>query len=350
MNVRKLNKKRLILTLVIALAIIGALGLTLHLVEKHFEKDEQFGDTGDWGKQGTENHFLTIGENDYYYTDNLDTYLLIGTDGSGELAKAGEKKGSNGDLADFLLLAVINRTQETYGFLQLDRNTMTDVTVLDKDGKEQGTYPEQVCTAHWYGVDESQRNKNTVDAVSYIFGGLPIQGYYKLNMEDIGAVNHAVGGVVVDIDTDMTKVDPDFQKGASVLLTDAQAEKFVRARMNVGDGTNAARMKRQREYMQKVYNLTMSQIRENPEYMQELYEELEGKVDSELPGNEVSKIANQLTQFRSCGILTFDGKTKTADTFDDGKKHEEFYMSESSAVETLGKVMNIAPAEELGEE
>ena len=154
----------------------------------------------------------------------------------------------------------------------------------------------------------------------------------------------------MEIDTDMTSLDPEFIEGASVLLTDEQAEKFVRARMSVGDGTNAARMKRQREYMQKVYNLTMSQIRENPDYIQELYDELNGKIDSELSGSEVSVIANQLTKFEGQGILTIGGEVKTGDTLGDGVEHEEFYMSESSAVKTLGRVMNIASTDELGEE
>ena len=61
-------------------------------------------------------------------------------------------------------------------------------------------------------------------------------------------------------------------------------------------------------------------------------------------------IAGQITQFTGQGILTIGGKTKTGDTLGDGVKHEEFYMSESSAVETLAKVLNIASTDELGEE
>jgi anionic cell wall polymer biosynthesis LytR-Cps2A-Psr (LCP) family protein len=160
-------------------------------------------------------------------------------------------------------------------------------------------------------------------------------------MDDVGAINNAIGGVVVDIDTDMTAIDPEFKEGASVLLTDEQAEKYVRARMNVGDGTNQARMGRQRQYMQKAYNLVLSQLRDNPEYINDLYTELRDKVQTDRPGRDLSVITNKLTGYESEGILTMEGEVRVNDTIGEGIEHEEFYPTEASIVSTLRKVMNL---------
>ena len=341
MQNRHLKKRNIILTILIALAVLAAMGTGLHLWELHSQQEEQFGDSGDWGKGNTGPKYLTIGEADYYYTDDVDAYLLIGTDASSKADNDVKKKGFDGDLADFLVLVMINNTQEKYAFFQIDRDTITDVPVLDEKGESTGTYPEQICTAHWYGQNEDQRNKNTIDTVSYVFGGLKIKGAYVLNMKDIAAVNHAIGGVVVDIETDMTNVDPEFKKGASVLLDDKQAEKFVRARMDVGKGTNKERMARQRQYMQKVYNLVLSQIRENPDYFDELYAELDGHVDSTMQASEVSRIANRFDQFESLGIIQPVGESKSADTLLDGVRHSEFYPDYVKLAEQMAKVMDL---------
>ena len=331
------NRKKIIIGLIVAIAAIVAFAVVLQRVERQLAQEEDISDTGDWGDSEPEEHFLTIGDTQYVYSDDADHYLIIGTDaGDGR-----KQKGFDGEMADFLVLLSINHTTDTYAFMQIDRDTMADIRVLDPNGEVAGTYPEQLCTAHWYGQDAKQRNDNTVAAVSDLFGGLPIKGYYTINMKDIGAVNHAIGGVVIDFDTDMTDIDPAFEKDASVLLSDEQAERFIRARMNAGNGTNIERMSRQRQYMQKAYNLVTSQIRENPEYIDELYTELDGKIESDLPGSEVSRIANQIRLGKSKGILTFKGESKEADTIKDGVNHAEFVIDTDSIVANLQKVISL---------
>ena len=166
-------------------------------------------------------------------------------------------------------------------------------------------------------------------------------------MDDIGAVNHAIGGVDVEIETDMTSIDPAFKKGETVRLSDKQAVKYIRARTGLEDETNAARMRRQQQYMQKVYNLIMNQIRENPEYLSDIYQELEGKIQTEGEAHNLSQIANKMVQYESVGIMQLSGTTKIADTQGDGKEHEEFYVSEDSINKCLGKIIEIkkAPAD-----
>lgn len=334
---RRNSKRKIILAVLIAIIAILLFWLVLRFIANRTELDEQFGDTGGWGGSDIEETDITIGDTDYVSLDDIDTYLLIGTDAGGEdLGKA-----YKGELADFLVLLIVDNTTEKFGFYTIDRNTMVDVNVVNEDGEVSNTEKQQICLAHWYGLDEEQRNLNTVDAVSNLLGLLDIDNYYTINMNDIGRFNHAIGGVQVDIDTDMTKIDPAFVKGETVLLSDQQAEKYLRARFVLEDDTNASRMARQQQYMENVYSLLISQFRENPNYVNDLYDQLSDCIQSNGHAKEISVAINHMLQYENMGFIKFSGKTKLNDTQDDGVEHEEFYPDDKSILAGLKKVINL---------
>ena len=339
MHYRK--KRTPVAGIVLAIAAILLFAGVLFLIENKMKVREGKGDSGKWGSGISGKVTLTIDDKQYSYTDDVDVYLIIGTDGTG--SKPGGKEGFNGDMADFLMLAAINNTTRTYGFYQLDRDTITDVPILDENGEELGTAEEQLCIAHWYGYNEEQRNTNTVNTVSRLLGNLPIKGYYSINMDDVSAINHAVGGVTVKIEEDMTSVDPQMKQGAEIRLRDDQVEKYLRARMNVGDGTNTARMKRQRQYMQNAYSIVLQKLSEDPNYADTFYDELSGVITSDLPKKEASTIAASIREADSIGFMTFDGEHTEGHELDDGQLHNEFYISPDSIVENLQKLLDLAP-------
>lgn len=76
-------------------------------------------------------------------------------------------------------------------------------------------------------------------------GGLPIDGYYALKMDAMPLLNHEVGGVTVTLEDDMTKLDPAMKKGATLTLTDRQAELLMQSRYVMDDDRNTQRMRRQ---------------------------------------------------------------------------------------------------------
>ena len=339
---RRSSKRKIIVATIAALFAILLFWLVLHLVVDRGLLDEQFGDSGEWGDEEDEQVSLMFEGDEYVSDDKLDTYLIIGTDAGGEFVD----EEHSGTLADFLTLLIIDNTTEKFGIIQIDRNTMVpmpDLAGVDEEGEG---IKQQICLAHWYGENEGQRNDNTVAAASDLFGYLPIDNYYAINMENMGRVNDALGGVEVDITTDMTNIDPEFVAGTSVLLTNDQAEKFLRARMDVGEGTNKERMSRQTQYMQKAYNMVMAQLKENPEYVNDLYDSLSDVIEREETDNNLSRMANHIVQYENVGILQIDGKTTTGDTQGDGEEHEEFYADRQSIIDTLGKIINLRKSEE----
>lgn len=342
-NRDRTSKRKIVITVLLVVLAIALFGLVIHLIEEHGLLDEQFGDTGDWGDGSRIELYLD--DRDFVSDDSVKVYMLAGTDAGGE--DWGE--GLNGDLADFITLLVIDNTTEKYAFYQIDRNSMLEIEVPDASGEYNGSFfNEQVCTAHWYGKTDEERHQKLADAVAELMGGLDSDGYYFIKMEDIGKVNDAIGGVDVTVQTDMTAVDPAFTEGATIHLTGDQAEKYLRARKILENDTNEARMERQTQYMQGAYGKIMAQLREDPNYINTLDEELKDVIDTDTSNKALSVIANSLLNYENVGMMKFTGRTEMNDTFGDGEKHEEFYMDQKSVIELLSKV--IALKESDGDE
>lgn len=337
-----MNKKKVKVVCGIAVAILVV--VVFAVILNYFEKKSDEKDRESINKQTTEEtnkgnpeggvaNYVEIKDTLYKYTDEVENYLIIGTDGSGNESATDESY--RGTMADFLLLLVINKTKNEYGYIQLNRDTICDVTEIDSSGEGEGSEELQLCTAHWYGKDKEQSCENTVNSVSMLLGEIDINGYYAVGMDDISKINHLVGGVEVKIEDDLTKEDKQLKKGATVKLTDEQAEKFIRARMGVGDGDNISRMRRQRTYMSAYFKKAKGMLSSNPKFVNEAYKNMNDSATTDINGNEVSKIANMLSQMTSKGIFTFEGESKEGKKLDDGKLHAEFYVKSDSIVEVL---------------
>ena len=180
----------------------------------------------------------------------LTLILLGGIDKeTGEETAARTSNYRNGGQADFLLLLAIDHGEKKIYQLQIDRDTMTEVTVLGVYGNETGTRELQICLAHSYGARPEDNAKYTQRAVEGLLDGVEIDGYYMVDYSVVSTLTDALDGVPVTIPEDMTSVNPEWYKGHTITLRGKDAETFVRTRKTIGAGTNAERMNRQATYM-----------------------------------------------------------------------------------------------------
>ena len=93
--------------------------------------------------------------------------------------------------------------------------------------------------------------------------------------------------------------------------------------------------------MQNAYSMVIDQLRENPEYLDDIYDLLEEKIESDGNAKRVSQIADKIIRYQSAGFINFSGTTKVNDTIGEGITHEEFYADQASVLSGLKKVMNI---------
>ncbi len=284
----------------------------------------------------------------YTYDHRIETWLFIGTDGSGDEDAQGEDY--IGSMADFLLLAVVDKTDKTYGFIQINRDTITDVTMMQKDGSGLASAELQICTAHWYGGNPQQSCENTVEAVSKLLGGVTIEGYYGIGMDAMPTLNHAVGGVEVKVIGDFSKVDPTLKEGETVLLDDEQAYTYVRGRMNVGDGSNEQRMQRQDQYMKALFTKVEQTFKKNPKFLNSLYSQLDEEAVTNTKGRDVSRIISSMAGGESRGIFQFEGETTLGQRLGDGIDHIEFFPDEASVEKIMKELYHLEESDEPEED
>ncbi len=329
------TKLKAVIGVAAALCIILAVGAGLYMYENVWGAGEDAE-----GDQGSED-LVVINSKDYEITHNLENYLLIGTDNAGN-GNVRDSATYKGQMADVLLLLVLDRTDNTYGVLQLDRDTIVEMPYITEEGRKEGTVKGQLCTAHGFGTSAEMSCENTVETVSTLLGGLPIDGYFSIHMDEIAALNHAVGGVEVTIEDDLTGADPAFAKGAVLTLTDEQAERFVRARMDVGDEDNTNRMQRQLQYMAGFKTKALKKVKEDSGFAEELYETLEeqGAV-TDIPESRISVISNQIYKGEDLGTFRMEGEHTKGYVLGDGKEHAEFYPDAASIEEILVKLCGL---------
>lgn len=276
---------------------------------------------------------VRINGSTYTYDHEIETWLLLGTDASGNENGTGEEY--RGSMADFLLLAVFDKTDKTYGFLQLNRDTITEITLLQTDGTGMASADIQLCTAHWYGGTPEQGCENTVKAVSRLLGDITIDGYYSIGMDEIGALNQAVGGVEVTVFSDFTDSDPTMKMGETLVLNDEQAYHYIHDRLNVGDGSNVDRMKRQRQYMNSLFAKVKERTSEEPAFINSLYRDMETAAVTTMTGRDLSRLMKRVDEGENRGIFEIEGIVKRGYVLGDGIEHAEFYPDETSLEETM---------------
>lgn len=208
----------------------------------------------------------------YLRRPEVTTLLLMGVDQHLDEEHAGYREGGQ---ADFLLLLALDHKNRTISQLQIDRDAMTDVTVVDILGKPSGTRFMQLCLAHAYGRNDEERCKNVVSSVQKLLNDETIELYLSVKLDGIAVLNRALGGIRVTLPEDYSSLDPNMVKGATLTLTDDQAEKLVRARRTIGDGTNAARMLRQRSFLTAAAAQLRAKLASDSEFAGSFFDTLE---------------------------------------------------------------------------
>jgi len=305
--VKKKRKKyiKIAVEVVAFILFIAVLGYGLQYVDNKTEKANVSDESSinDWKIQVPRGK-IKLNGNKYEYYHDFENYLLIGTDATGNNKNGADYQGS---MADFLMLVIVDKTENTYSFLQFNRDTMTEVALIDHNGEGEATANIQLCTAHWYGGNREQSCENTVKSVKKLLGGIQIDGYYELNMSEIPKLNSMVDGVTVTLEDDFSKKYPKMKKGATINLDDEQAYAYVHDRYGVGDEENTSRMKRQQQYMTGFFKKLQEKVKANPNYANEVFESLQDVSTTDIAIGKISNISNIFASGTDKGIFELAG-------------------------------------------
>ena len=272
----------------------------------------------------------------YAKKEDLETVLLLGVDKfEGETPEG----YLNNQQADFLLLLVMDKQNETCTPIQLNRDTMTQIRILGVTGEPAGTTTGQLALAHTYGSGEEDSCENTALAVSNLLYGMEIDHYVSLTMDGVALLNDLVGGVTVEVLDDFSGIDDSLMQGEIVTLKGQQALTYVRSRGGMEDSSNLHRMERQRQYLAALQQQLKAAVRQEDGFTLDALLQLNEYMVSDCTVDQLSNLGDSLAAYQVSDILTTPGDAQ------EGEEFIEFTVDEA-ALQQLVMDVFYEPVEE----
>ena len=262
---------------------------------------------------------VTVEGNKYYPRQDITTFLLVGIDQNGKVEQS-DSYNNEGE-ADMLVLAVFDETEKTYNLLLLNRDTMTDIKILGLGGKPAGVAYQQLALAHTYGKGLEDSCENTRDAVSELLNGIKVDYYLSMNMDAIGILTDAVGGVKVTVTDDFSEVDASIPMGETI-LTGQQAVSFVQTRKDIGNQMNVSRIERHKEFMNGFLDALKTTVDGSDSFVLKNFDSISDYVVTDSSVNTLNKLFNSYVDYELKDIVSPEGENKKGETY------MEFYPDE----------------------
>ena len=278
--------------------------------------------------------------NAYNYRDDVINMLFIGVDYMNDQSRAQYDKLVNGGNCDVLILASLDTRNNTLSILEIPRDTMADLIVLDKDGNYAGTVYNNISAAHSYSMDPQVGCELTCDAVSRLLCRIPIHRYAALDYYAIRTVNQLLGGVELTFDKDYTEIDPAFTQGATVTLTDDQLLAFIEDRDKTVLDSAMDRSSRHVFLLNSLYDTAKESFQSDITFPVKMYNGVKEYVTTNLNVTEITYLARQVFEadFHASNVERIPGELTQ------GEIYAEYFVDEEWIEDYVAGTMSI-PAE-----
>ena len=251
----------------------------------------------------------------YKYNEDNINILFMGVDR--DMQDTGEKViGENGQ-ADVLIWAALDSKTGHLSLINISRDAMVDVNKYNVEDKYLGTDKMQLCLAYSYGDGKEKSCENTLQSVSRLMYGMPVNAYVAIDYSAIAPLNDAIGGVTVNVLEDLTQSDSALKAGETVTLHGEQAQTYVRSRNTEVLDSNNQRMERQKQYIDAFLQQAISQTRKNLTLPVTLYNDVSDYMVTNISASEVTHLATLMIQNGVSGgdILTVPGEVTQGDVY-----------------------------------
>ena len=314
-------KKKNIIVFIISIVVILAISAVAFAMKNNSKEEKN---TSSELQQESENYISYNGQR-YQHNDHLRTYLYMGIDKDGPVTEA--EDSVSGGQSDAMFLIVVDSEKKTISVLSINRNTMTDVDVYDKDGNFVDTRELQICLQHGFGDGMRTSCQRSVDAVSNLLYGEPVSGYIAMNMDAMPMMNDSVGGVTVEVLDDLTSPSRNvsLHKGETVTLNGDEAYVYLRSRdINEFDSATE-RLNRQMQYIQAFVKQAKSKDAAT------LVSAYDAITDYIVTNVDVPNLVNKLTtyEFDDSRMYTIPGETQM------GEQYEEYHVDEDALYQVM---------------
>ena len=189
-----MNTKKQYRTAAAALAVLVLAALLLFAGGSWLEKRSRKPETRTELPQA-EQETVELNGHTYKKRDGLTTILVMGVDHETQESYAYRQAGQ----ADFLRLIVLDSNNKTVQQLQIDRDTITPVTVLGVMGDRYEPVEQQICVGYGFGDGRQTSCEVTVEAVENLLGGQTVDQYLSMGLDGISTLNDLAGGITVTL-------------------------------------------------------------------------------------------------------------------------------------------------------
>lgn len=314
-SVGKRNVYILLMMLLLVLIVVVVATVT---VKNQTGSTEKTTSVNSQDKEKWQEGVIQYNNKEYQYNNQLNIYLLMGVDTDltvSERRSSGEEPGQT----DAMFLLVADPETMQISVISINRNIMTRIEAFSESGGSLGYYDMQLCLQYAYGDGENLSCSRTVDAVSYLFYNLPIDGYLSVNMGAIPQINDSVGGVEVMVLETLEGNGVTLTKGEQVVLDGQQAYFYLRSRDTEQFDSSTSRLRRQEQYIGNYLKKLNQYSSSDGEKAINIYNSISDYIVTNMNATDViTELMNY--EFDESRMYTVPGETKMGDVY------EEFYV------------------------
>lgn len=286
--------------------------------------------------KGYDSGTITYDGHKYRYNDNLINILLMGIDDYGI---NDDEEDANPYQADTLVLGTVDAVKKTVSFISIPRDTVTTVKVLDLNDCVATKRKGPIAIQHSFGSQGTGTDEAVAETVSELLYNVPIYRYVAVDVSAIPDINDSLDGINVDITEDLTKWNPKMKEGTQDYhLIGDDALIFVARRDTSQDDSAMGRMKRQVQYLKKLFPAMKEKTSENLTYPITLYKNEAGKVSTNLSIDEMTYLAKLMLdlELNEEQIATIPGEMRRIEPGEiEGYGFEMGYIVDEDALKKL---------------
>lgn len=267
----------------------------------------------------------------YKRNSYMKAILCVGVDRSDAMTE--EKQLGEAGQADGVFLLAQDTARNELKVLMIPRDTITEITYLNPDGTVKGKELEHLSLAFAHGDGMHESCKNITEATSELLYGLKIDHYFAADMEAIGLLNDAVGGVTVTVPMfGMEHAGEAFKPGEKITLKGDLAERFVRYRDTNTDHSAIYRMNQQKEYLTQYFAALQEASKTDSRIIETLFGLIEDHMVTDMTKDQYMKLALDTVTgsgFGNDGFRMVAGNSVITELFD------EFYVNHTDTIPVI---------------
>lgn len=319
---RKLHRNQIVVSVLLSVCVLAVAGIFVYK-EMQNQRAMQIS-AGNSHNVGSGFRNITYNGEKYEYNNRVTTVLYAGVDSSGKM----EATSLYGDKAraDSINLVVMDEKKKKMTIVSINRDTMTEIRRYSMSGNDQGLYTTHLGYAYTYGDGGDVSCENLCEAVSLLFGEIPVNRYIVTNQDSMPYINNLVGGVTVTVpNDDLSDQYPELYEGNQVTLDDSNIHDFLQHRDTETGFSNEGRMERQRAYMSAYIDKIKSLDENELESTWNSLDSMQDYLQTNITRNQYLKFIKLIRKvdFSENDIIQLSGSDQ------EGEIHDEFYPDEA---------------------